>query len=122
MGKKTLVFGASLHGYRYSNLALRRLAEKGIETVGFGLEAGKVAGVDIRTDLETIGDIDTISLYMNPGLQREFYKDILRIRPRRVIFNPGTENPELSALLTQEGIAVEVGCTLVMLGTGQYAS
>ena len=121
MNRKTLVFGASLHGYRYSNLALRRLAEKGIEAIGFGLVPGKVAGAEILTDLTSVGDIDTISLYMNPGLQREFYDDILRIRPRRVIFNPGTENPELYDLLRKEGIMVEVGCTLVMLATGQYA-
>ena len=118
--KKTLVFGASLHAYRYSNLAMRRLAQKGIETIGFGLKEGEVAGKKILTDLAGITDIDTITLYMNSLHQQEFYSDIIAIRPRRVIFNPGAENPELYKLLREEGIEVEVGCTLVMLATGQY--
>jgi hypothetical protein len=117
---RTLVFGASLHAYRYSNLAMRRLAEKGIDAIGFGLAKGEVAGIKIQTDLQGIADIDTITLYMNPEHQEDFYGDIVRIRPRRVIFNPGTENARFYDILKQEGIAFEVGCTLVMLATGQY--
>ncbi len=118
--KKTLVFGASIRPYRYSNLALRRLVQNGIETEAFGLRSGEVAGVPIRTGLDTFEQIHTVTLYMNPRRQQEFYKPILALAPQRVIFNPGTENPEFYQLLQQEGIEVEVACTLVLLATGAY--
>ncbi|WP_445385480.1 CoA-binding protein [Robiginitalea sp. IMCC44478] len=117
---KTLVFGASLNPGRYSNIAIKRLVQHGYEVVAFGLRSGTAHGIPVRTSLENIGDIDTITLYMNPRRQEAFYQKILEIRPRRVIFNPGTENPELYALLKREGISLEIGCTLVMLSMGQY--
>ena len=118
--KKTLVFGASLKPTRYSYLALTRLAANGIETVGFGLRAGEVAGVEIVSSLEKLADFHTITLYMNPDRQRAFYEDLVRLLPQRVIFNPGTENPELYGILRKAGIEVMVACTLVLLATGQY--
>lgn len=118
--KKTLVFGASIRPYRYSNLALRRLVQNGIDVEAFGLRSGSVAGVEIQTNLESFKQIDTVTLYMNPGRQREFYDQILSLKPRRVIFNPGTENPEFYKLLDKKGIEVEVACTLVLLATGSY--
>ncbi len=117
---RTLVFGASLKRNRYSNLAIQRLVEKGIETVGFGLREGVAHGVSIQNDLSSFRDIDTITLYINPSRQREYYEPILDLKPRRVIFNPGTENPEFYQLLGDAGVEVEASCTLVLLATGQY--
>ena len=118
--KKTLVFGASLKPHRYSYIAIRRLVDAGVETEAFGLREGRVKGVLIRTSLEGIAGIHTLTLYMNPGRQKPFYEAILRLHPRRVIFNPGTENPEFYKLLRENGIQVEVACTLVMLSMDTY--
>ncbi|UJH68012.1 CoA-binding protein [Allomuricauda sp. SCSIO 65647] len=117
---KTLVFGASLKSHRYSNLAIQRLVAHGIRTVAFGLRTGVVSGVQVTTNLNTIQEVDTISLYMTPERQKEYYNDIIELQPRRVIFNPNTENPEFYPLLEEHGIEVEEACTLVLLGTGQY--
>lgn len=118
--KKTLVFGASLRSNRYSHLAIHRLVQNGVETVAFGAREGEVAGVRIETSLESFHEVHTITLYMNPYRQPAFYDDLIHLRPQRVIFNPGTENPEFYTLLRKEGIEVVVGCTLVMLATGQF--
>lgn len=118
--KKTLVFGASIRPGRYSNLAVKRLVENNIDTVAFGLREGVVAGVPIKTTLNRFEGLHTITLYMNPIRQKAFYNDLIRLAPQRVIFNPGTENPELYKLLGEAGIKVEVNCTLVLLATGLY--
>lgn len=118
--KRTLVFGASVKPYRYSYIAIRRLVDAGVETEAFGLREGRVKGVLIRTSLEGISGIHTVTLYMNPGRQKPFYRAILNLKPKRVIFNPGTENPEFYELLREDGIQVEVACTLVMLSMDAY--
>ena len=119
--KKTLVFGASLKPNRYSNLALRRLAENGIETVAFGRTAGTAYGIPVAANLDDIrAAVHTVTLYMRPELQRSFYQDILRLKPERVIFNPGAENPEFYPMLKAEGIEVLEACTLVLLAIGTY--
>jgi predicted CoA-binding protein len=118
--KKTLVFGASLKPYRYSNVAIKRLVDASQEVVAFGPREGSVAGVDIKTSCAGFREVDTITLYMNPDRQQEFYQTMIDLKPRRVIFNPGTENPKLYAILREAGIEVEIACTLVLLATGQY--
>ena len=118
--KKTLVFGASLKINRYSNLAVNRLLDHNIKTEAFGLKAGKIKGTRIETNLDNFVNIDTITLYIGAARQPNYYDDILKINPKRVIFNPGTENPEFYKILKDNGIAVEVACTLVLLATGQY--
>ena len=118
--KKTLVFGASLKPNRYSNLAIHRLVDSGVETLAFGLREGEVSGVSINNTLDKISDIHTITLYINPKRQEEYYNSIISLAPKRVIFNPGTENKEFYKLLENSGIEVDVACTLVLLGTGQY--
>ena len=118
--KKTLVFGASLKPNRYSYLAISRLVASNVETLAFGLREGNVSGVKISTSLDKIKDIHTITLYLNPKRQEEYYDDIISLAPKRVIFNPGTENPEFYKLLEKNGIEVDVACTLVLLGTNQY--
>ena len=117
---KTLVFGASLRPDRYSNLAVNRLLDHNIETEALGFKDGKIRGVQIKTNLKEFQNIHTITLYVGAGRQPEYYGDILQLNPKRVIFNPGTENLEFQELLEDKGIAVEVACTLVLLATNRY--
>ncbi len=118
--KKTLVLGASENPSRYSYMAINRLKAYGHPTLAIGRKRGNVNGVDI--DVEHIEDkhIDTITLYLNAANQRSYYDYILSLKPKRIIFNPGTENDELAALAHQNGIKTLEACTLVMLNTGQY--
>lgn len=118
--KKTLVFGASLKPNRYSNLAINRLVNAEVETFGFGLRQGEVAGVQIKTDLDEFKDIHTVTLYLNPERQKAYFQDIVDLAPKRVIFNPGTENPDFYSILESNGIEVDISCTLVLLGTNQF--
>jgi len=117
---KTLVVGASLKEERYSNKAIKMLREYGHEVVAHGLRTGMVEDVTIHTDWYTGGDIDTVTLYLNPARQQEYYEEIIKLKPRRVIFNPGTENNEFVQRLSDAGIASEEACTLVLLRTEQY--
>jgi len=116
----TLVIGASTNPNRYSNIAIKRLRDKQIPTVALGLKKGKV--LDVRIDDEKLSyeNIDTITLYLNPKRQEEYYDYIINLQPRRVIFNPGTENMEFVALLKAHKIESEIACTLVLLSTNQY--
>ena len=118
--KKTLVLGASLKESRYSNLAIHRLVKNNQPVEAVGLREGTVAGVSITTEKEKFKDIDTVTLYLNAKRQEEYYDYILSLHPKRVIFNPGTENPEFYNLLKKNNIEVEVACTLVLLASNQY--
>jgi hypothetical protein len=120
MKKKTLVIGASLKPERYSNIAIKRLKKYNHEVNAYGLREGEVNGVAIDTELIKYDDIDTITLYLNPKRQEEYYNYIIDLKPNRVIFNPGTENPDFYALLEENDIEYEAACTLVLLGTNQY--
>lgn len=118
---RTLVFGASLKPDRYSNRAVRLLRANAIETVAFGMKEGVISDVQVTTNLNNVQDIHTLSLYMNPERQKAYYREILELRPKRVIFNPGTENRELQDLLRENDIDYENACTLTLLATGQYS-
>jgi len=120
MNKKTLVIGASLKPERYSNIAIKRLKNYNHEVKAFGLKAGEVSGVAIDTNLLHYDGVDTVTLYLNPKRQVDLYNYIIGLKPNRVIFNPGTENPEFYELLENNNIEHETACTLVLLGTGQY--
>lgn len=120
MKKKTLVLGASLNPARYSNLAIESLVRKNIPTEAVGLREGTVNGVTINSEMVDFENIDTITLYLNANRQEEFYDYIIELQPKRVIFNPGTENPVLYDLLRKNSIKFQNGCTLVMLSTNQY--
>ncbi|MFD2550338.1 CoA-binding protein [Bizionia sediminis] len=120
MSKKTLVVGASLNPDRYSNIAIKRLVKHQHEVVAFGLRSGQVAGVTISTTWDAFANIHTVTLYLNPERQKAYYQAILAVKPKRVVFNPGTENPEFYALLKAANIKSEVACTLVLLATNQY--
>jgi len=117
---KTLVFGGSLNPERYSNIAINRLEDNDIEVVSYGLRSGNVGNVSIDTILKDYEDVHTITLYMNPKRQQEFYTYLLGLKPKRIIMNPGTENDELAAMARDQAIEVVKACTLVMLSTDQY--
>jgi len=120
MKKKSLVIGASLNPSRYSYLAINKLVNHGHNVLAIGLKPGSIAGVNIDTEPKNYEGIDTVTLYLSPSRQQAYYDYIVSLNPKRVIFNPGTENPEFYAVLKQNGIESEVACTLVLLGTGQY--
>lgn len=118
--KKTLILGATTNPARYAYLAAHRLVDAGHEIVNIGIKKGAAAGVEIQRAGVVLRDIDTITLYIGPQRQPEYYDYILETQPKRIIFNPGAENPELEALATQRGIEVVQACTLVLLSTGQF--
>jgi hypothetical protein len=118
--KKTLVLGASENPSRYSYLAVRKLTAHGHPVVAVGRKKGAVAGIDISTEPVEEEGVDTITLYLNPTNQQPYYDYILGLKPRRIIFNPGTENDDLIEKAQTAGIEPVMGCTLVMLSTGQY--
>jgi predicted CoA-binding protein len=118
--KKTLVFGVSLKTNRYSNTAVQLLTQHNISTVAYGLKHGTVANVIIDTELKKYKDINTITLYLNPKRQKNYYTYFISLEPKRVIFNPGTENTELMELLEKNNIYYEIACTLTLLTIGKY--
>ena len=118
--KKTLVLGASDNPSRYSFLAIHRLTSLGHPVVGIGKRNTEVAGVHIDTIRPSINDIHTVTLYLNPAHQKEYYEYLLSLKPKRIIFNPGAENAELARLADKNGIQTLNACTLVLLSTGQY--
>jgi len=118
--KKTLVLGATPTEGRYANLAANRLVRSGHSIVNVGVRTGEVAGVPIEKPETIHRDIDTITLYVGPQNQKGLYDYILETNPKRIIFNPGTENSELRRMATEKGIETEYACTLVLLSIGQY--
>lgn len=118
--KKTLVLGASDNPSRYSYLAVQRLRSHGHPVVAIGKKATAVSDVTISTVKKVYDDIDTVTLYLNPSIQQEYYDYIISLHPRRIIFNPGTENEELEQLAAKNNIKTIEACTLVMLSTNQY--
>ena len=122
MSKKTLVLGASLKVERYSNIAIKMLLEYEYPVIALGLRKGSVKNVEILTDLNNaiINNIHTVTLYLNAKRQVDYYDFIIDLKPKRVIFNPGTENWGFMELLNKNKIEYEVACTLVLLRTEQY--
>jgi uncharacterized protein len=118
--KKTLVLGASTNPERYSFLAVEKLATYNHPVVAIGNKPGKIGNHPILTEHPLLNDIDTVTLYLSPVHQKEYYNYILSLHPRRIIFNPGAENRELYNLALQNKIEPVEACTLVMLSTGQY--
>ncbi|MFT7298098.1 MAG: putative CoA-binding protein [Sphingobacteriales bacterium] len=118
---KTLVFGASTNTERYSFKAVNRLMENDFEVVPVGLKEGEINGLNILTGTPEVENLDTITLYIGPKHQPAFYDYFLSLKPKRIIFNPGTENDEFRAMAIDKGIKTEYACTLVMVATGVYA-
>ncbi len=120
MTKKTLVLGGSLKSERYSNKAIRQLVAYGHPVVSIGLKMGKVGEVPIQTGMPDYTDIHTVTIYLNPQNQLPYYDYLLGLSPKRIVFNPGTENNELAQLCIATGIEVVEDCTLVMLNMRNY--
>ena len=117
---QNLVIGASLKPYRYSNMAIKRLLSHHHEVKAIGLKEGEIDGVKILTGKPPLEDIDTVLMYINIDLQPDFYDYILGLKPRRIIFNPGTENPEFQKMAKENGIEPIQACSLVMMSIGSY--
>jgi predicted CoA-binding protein len=120
VSKKTLVMGASDNPSRYSYLAINRLREEGHPVLAIGSHKATVGDVEIDTSMQNYNQVDTVTMYLNPNNQKGYYQYLLSLKPRRIIFNPGAENPELEELARKNGIKVQEACTLVLLSTGQF--
>ena len=118
--KKTLVLGASDNPARYSYLAIQKLRKYEHPVVAIGKRTTQVADVFIEKSQKPFNNINTITLYLNPTRQKEYYDYILSLKPKRLIFNPGAENDELIHLAKKNNIETLEACTLVLLSTGQY--
>ena len=118
--KKTLVLGASDNPGRYSYLAVNRLRDKGHPVVAIGRKPTKIGDVEIGTIKKDFPAIDTVTLYLSPDHQKDYYDYIISLHPKRLIFNPGAENEELARLAQASGIEPVEACTLVLLSTGQF--
>ena len=114
--------GASNNPQRYSCKAISKLNKYGFDFIPLGIRKGEVEGKVIQNIAERpeLTNVDTVTLYMNQVHQKEFYEYIIGLQPRRIIFNPGTENPELKMLASQSGIETIEDCTIVMLELGNY--
>lgn len=120
MNKKTLVVGGSTNPDRYSNKAILKLRSYGYEVVSTGLREGIVGDVRIQKGNPPFEDIDTITLYVGPARQPPLYDYLLGLNPRRIIFNPGTENKTLEKRAQEQGIETVEHCTLIMIDYGMY--
>lgn len=122
MKDKTLIIGASNNPDRYSYKAAFSLQYNGYDFIPFGVKRGDVIGRTIHNDWNENwkDEVDTVTMYINPTLQEQYYDPIIQLKPRRVIFNPGTENYKFSQLLQENGIEYENACTLVLLNINQY--
>jgi predicted CoA-binding protein len=118
--KKTLVMGASTEPSRYAYKAVKMLQRFGHPVVAMGKKEDNLDGIKIEKGAAAFDGVNTVTLYLNPQNQKPYYDYIIGLAPKRVIFNPGTENPELYALLRENNIEIEVACTLVMLSINQY--
>ncbi len=118
--KKTMVIGASENPERYSYLAVEKLKKYGHPVIALGRKSGKIGDTIIQIGKPQEAQVDTVTLYINPELQKQWADYILLLHPKRLIFNPGTENDDLYQMAKANGIEPLEACTLVMLGTGQY--
>lgn len=116
----TLVLGASDNPNRYAYLAIQKLVKNGYKVEGVGAKSVSVEGIQIYNFKKQFSSIDTVTLYLSASNQVDYYEYIIQLNPRRVIFNPGTHNPEFENLLNEKGIEVLHACTLVLLSTQQY--
>lgn len=120
MSKRTLVVGASPNSSRYSFIATEMLRSYNHEVYPFGLRSGQIGSAKIELNWPRGQQFDTITLYVGSQNQDSYIEPILELKPKRVVFNPGTENPYFESLLKQNGIEAIEACTLVMLRTNQY--
>jgi len=117
---KVLLLGASPNPSRYAWLAAERLQQAGHEVIPLGIRPGKIAGLPIHTERPKVEDLHTVTLYLHPRHQKEYEDWLLELKPRRIIFNPGAENPSLARRARENGIETLEACTLVMLASGTF--
>jgi predicted CoA-binding protein len=117
---KSVVLGASPNHSRYSNKVVRSLLKREHEVVPVGTTSGEIKELEIKTGKPDISDVDTVLLYLSPNSQSEYYDYVIGLKPRRVIFNPGTHNPEFIELLKEKDIEPVEDCALIMLNSGEY--
>jgi uncharacterized protein len=117
---KTLVIGASPNPSKYSFKAVKLLKIMGYEVIPLGIRSGKIEDIEIMTGKPLINSIHTVTLYIGIDKQADYYDYILSLKPKRIIFNPGTENDEFVKTAKSKGIKVDINCTLVMLNSGMY--
>ena len=115
-----MVIGASEKSERYSNKAIKALRKHGHPVVAIAPRSGKVEDVSFLTERENVENLDTVTLYVSAANQTDYYDYVVGLNPTRVIFNPGTENPEFEKRLMNLGIKAERACTLVLLSIGCY--
>lgn len=118
--RTTLVFGASENPERYSYKATQKLQEHGFNVIAVGVNHGKIGQTEILASIPANSNIDTVTLYVRPDRQTAVITEIVALKPRRIIFNPGTENPDFIMLAQEVGIETEIACTLVLLATDRY--
>jgi len=118
--KTTAVFGSSVKPMRFSFKAINKLRQNGHPVHALGLREGKVADVEIQTGKPELTDVHTVTMYLGPQNQPEYYDYIKSLKPQRVIFNPGTENIEFVKILKDDGVEVVEYCTLVMLDMDMF--
>ena len=117
---KMLILGATENPDRYSCKTAKALDRNGYEVVAVGFKSGFIKHIIIRTGMPEIDDVDTVLLYMGKKKQSEFHDYIIGLKPRRVIFNPGAENPELQEILKEKGIEAIEDCGLIMINTDSF--
>lgn len=118
--KKTLVIGASTNTSRYSYLCVQTLKRFQVPVVALGLREGEIESIPILIGKPVLDDIHTVSLYIGKSNQESYQDYVLSLKPKRVIFNPGTENPEFEKKLVEAHIEAETGCTIIMLQSGVF--
>ncbi len=117
---KVIVLGASPNPIRYSFKATKLLKKYGHQVFPVGIRDGEIDGLKIQKELPQDSDIHTVTIYLSPGRQQDYYEKILALKPHRIIFNPGTENPKFKQILNENGIKIVENCTIVMLKSGIF--
>ena len=118
--KPTVVIGASPNSDRYSYKATISLQQHQQTVYPVGIRTGKINDLDIITDKPHLVNIDSVTLYVGPNNQAPWMDYIFSLKPKRIIFNPGTENPEFETLAESKGIEALKACTLVLLSINKY--
>lgn len=120
--EKVAILGASDNPERYSYKAFKMLQEYGHTPVPVHPSLGTLEGIPVQKQLADLRDqkIDTLTLYVNPKILATYVDQVLALKPKRVIFNPGTESPEIEQKFESAGIQTMEACTLVLLRTNQF--
>lgn len=118
--RNVMVLGASPNRQRFSNTCVKSLIRYGYQVIPLGIREGEIAGKPIRIDKPMLKNIHTVTIYLNPQKQQEYYDYILGLRPQRIIFNPGAENPEFKEKALEKDVEVVEDCTLIMLNSGYF--